>query len=80
MDYARVVGMPVENLLGFGERRCGGDRRPYAEAQIDLVNNRLMPTTMETRAALAEYEPATKDFTLDTSPHLSPLARVLLGP
>jgi hypothetical protein len=32
-------------------------------AKIDLVNNRLVPTAMEARAALAEYEPATEDFT-----------------
>ena len=32
-------------------------------AKIDLVNNRLVPTAMEARAALAEYESATEDFT-----------------
>jgi aerobic carbon-monoxide dehydrogenase large subunit len=28
-------------------------------ARIDLINNRLVPNAMESRAALAEYEPAT---------------------
>ncbi len=48
-------------------------------ARLDLVNNRLVPNAMESRAALAEYEPATGDYTLYTSTQLPHVARVLLG-
>jgi aerobic carbon-monoxide dehydrogenase large subunit len=48
-------------------------------ARIDLVNNRLVPNAMESRAALAEYEPATGDYTLYTSTQLPHVARVLIG-
>jgi carbon-monoxide dehydrogenase large subunit len=48
-------------------------------AKIDLLNNRLVPNAMESRAALAEYEPATGDYTLYTSTQLPHVARVLIG-
>jgi carbon-monoxide dehydrogenase large subunit len=48
-------------------------------AKIDLVNNRLVPNAMESRAALAEYEPATGGYTLYTSTQLPHVARVLIG-
>jgi carbon-monoxide dehydrogenase large subunit len=48
-------------------------------AKIDLVNNRLVPNAMESRAALAEFEPATGDYTLYTSSQLPHVARVLIG-
>src|ERR1700730_2903023 len=48
-------------------------------AKIDLVNNRLVPNAMESRAALAEYEPTARDYTLYTSTQLPHVARVLLG-
>jgi carbon-monoxide dehydrogenase large subunit len=48
-------------------------------AKIDLVHNRLVPNAMESRAALAEYEPATGDYTLYTSTQLPHVARVLIG-
>jgi aerobic carbon-monoxide dehydrogenase large subunit len=48
-------------------------------ARIDLTNNRLVPNAMESRAALAEYEPATGDYTLYTSTQLPHVARVLIG-
>jgi carbon-monoxide dehydrogenase large subunit len=48
-------------------------------AKIDLVNNRLVPNAMESRAAIAEYEPATGDYTLYTSTQLPHVARVLIG-
>jgi hypothetical protein len=41
-------------------------------AKIDVVNNRLVPNSMESRAALAEFEPATGDYTLYTSTPASP--------
>jgi hypothetical protein len=48
-------------------------------AKIDLVNNRLVPNAMESRAALAEFEPAIGDYTLYTSTQLPHLALVLIG-
>jgi carbon-monoxide dehydrogenase large subunit len=48
-------------------------------AKIDLLNNRLVPNAMESRAAIAEYEPATGDYTLYTSTQLPHVARVLIG-
>jgi carbon-monoxide dehydrogenase large subunit len=51
----------------------------YHIAKLDLVNNRLVPNAMESRAALAEYEPASRDYTLYTSTQLPHVARVLLG-
>src|SRR6202022_2057345 len=40
---------------------------------------RVVPNAMESRAALAEYEPASRDYTLYTSTQLPHVARVLLG-
>jgi carbon-monoxide dehydrogenase large subunit len=51
----------------------------YHIAKLDLVNNRLVPNAMESRAALAEYEPASRHYTLYTSTQLPHVARVLLG-
>ncbi len=48
-------------------------------AKIDLVNNRLVPNAMETRAAVAIYEPGTGDYTLYTASQLPHVARVLIG-
>jgi Molybdopterin cofactor-binding domain len=48
-------------------------------AKIDLVNNRLVPNAMASRAALAEFEPATGDYTLNTSAQFPHVARVLIG-
>jgi carbon-monoxide dehydrogenase large subunit len=53
--------------------------KAHRVAKIDLVNNRLVPNAMESRAALAEYEPATGDYTLYTSTQLPHVARVLIG-
>jgi len=53
--------------------------KAFKVAKIDLVNNRLVPNAMETRAALAEYEPGTGDYTLYTASQLPHVARVLIG-
>lgn len=52
-----------------------GDREATDEAferaattvSVDLVNNRVIPTPMETRAALADYKPSTGQVTLEMS-------------
>ena len=48
-------------------------------AKIDLVNTRLVPNAMETRAALADYDPSSDDYTLYTSTQLPHVARLLIG-
>jgi xanthine dehydrogenase molybdopterin-binding subunit B len=53
--------------------------RAHHIARIDLVNDRLVPNAMESRAALAEYEPATGDYTLYVSTQLPYVVRVLIG-
>ena len=43
---------------------------------LDLVNNRLVPNAMETRASIGDYDPGTGDYKLYTTsqnPHLSRL-------
>jgi aerobic carbon-monoxide dehydrogenase large subunit len=73
----------VQSLLRLGGRRCAATDAAFAKAhhiaKIDLVNNRLVPNAMESRAALAEYEPATGDYTPYTSTQLPHVARVLIG-
>ncbi len=48
-------------------------------AKIDLVNTRLVPNAMETRAALADYDPSSDEYTLYTSTQLPHVARLLIG-
>jgi carbon-monoxide dehydrogenase large subunit len=48
-------------------------------ARLDLVNTRLVPNAMETRAAVAEYDPGTDEYTLYTASQLPHVARVLIG-
>ena len=46
---------------------------------IDVVNNRLIPNAIEPRAAIANYDPATGDYTLHTTSQNPHLIRLLLG-
>ena len=46
---------------------------------IDVVNNRLIPNAIEPRAAIANYDPATGDYTLYTTSQNPHLVRLLLG-
>jgi aerobic carbon-monoxide dehydrogenase large subunit len=44
--------------------------------KVDLTNNRLVPNAMEPRAAIAEYDPGTENFTLwntSQNPHVARL-------
>jgi carbon-monoxide dehydrogenase large subunit len=68
-DWA--IGDPVATDAAFA--------KAHHIAKINVVNNRLVPNAMESRAALAEYEPATGDYTLYTSTQLPHVARVLIG-
>jgi carbon-monoxide dehydrogenase large subunit len=56
-----------------------GFAKAHHVAKLDLVNNRLVPNAMETRAAVAEYDPGSEDYTLYTASQLPHVARVLIG-
>jgi carbon-monoxide dehydrogenase large subunit len=47
--------------------------------KLDLVNNRLVPNAMEPRAALAEFDRGTGDYTLYTTSQNPHLIRLLMG-
>ncbi|MBL8644460.1 MAG: xanthine dehydrogenase family protein molybdopterin-binding subunit [Rhodospirillaceae bacterium] len=40
--------------------------KAHKVVSVDLINNRIAPTAMEPRAALAEYDPKTERYTLTT--------------
>ena len=46
---------------------------------IDVVNNRLIPNAIEPRAAIANFDPATDEYTLYTTTQNPHLVRLLLG-
>ena len=46
---------------------------------IDVVNNRLIPNAIEPRAAIANFDPATDEYTLYTTSQNPHLVRLLLG-
>ena len=48
-------------------------------AQIKLVNNRLVGNPMEPRAAIAEYDPATAQYTLWTTSQFPHIVKLLMG-
>ncbi len=48
-------------------------------AKIDLVNNRLVPNPMETRAAIGEYDAGTEGYTLYTTSQNPHVARLVLS-
>ncbi len=47
--------------------------------RIELVNNRLVPNAMEPRAAVAEYDRATREYTLYTTSQNPHVIRLLMG-
>ena len=59
----------------IGDRAATDDAfaRAHHVARLDLVNNRLIPNAMEPRAAIGDYNPATRDYTLrltSQNPHI----------
>ena len=46
---------------------------------LELVNNRLIPNAMETRASIGDYEPGTQDYKLYTTSQNPHLTRLLIG-
>lgn len=53
--------------------------KAFHVTKLDLINTRLVPNAMETRAAVAEYNPGTDEYTLYTASQLPHVARVLIG-
>jgi carbon-monoxide dehydrogenase large subunit len=47
--------------------------------KLDIVNNRLVPNAMETRAAVGDYEPGTESFTLYTTSQNPHVARLVIS-
>ncbi|MBN9083914.1 MAG: carbon monoxide dehydrogenase [Rhizobiales bacterium 62-17] len=47
--------------------------------KLDIVNNRLVPNPMETRAAVGDYEPGTESFTLYTTSQNPHVARLVIS-
>ncbi|MBH67934.1 MAG: carbon monoxide dehydrogenase [Rhodospirillaceae bacterium] len=47
--------------------------------EIDIVNNRLIPNAMEPRAAIAEYNKATSEYTVYTTSQNPHVIRLLMG-
>ncbi len=48
-------------------------------AQLDLVNNRLIPNAIEPRVALGDFDPATGEYTLYTTSQNPHVIRLLMG-
>jgi aerobic carbon-monoxide dehydrogenase large subunit len=65
---------------GWIEDNCAAVDAAFASAPhvttLELINNRLVPNAMETRASIGDYDPGTQDYKLYTTsqnPHLSRL-------
>ena len=54
-------------------------RKAAHVARISLVNNRLIGNPMEPRAAIAEYNPATSQYTLWSTSQFPHVVRLLMG-
>ena len=48
--------------------------------KIDLINNRLIPNAMETRAAIGYYDTGTEHYTLYTTSQNPHVARLVISP
>ncbi len=82
-DGAPLVHDDVPNntsfVWGFGD---GAFAKAAAGAEVRLtqriVNQRLIPTAIETRNVLAQWDPSTEELTLHTSTQIPHLVRLLL--
>ncbi len=83
-DGAPLVHDEVTNNIGFEWEVGGGDVDQAAnegEVRVSqrIVNQRLIPNSMEGRAVLADYNPGTNHVTLWTSSQIPHLVRLLLA-
>ncbi len=83
-DGAPLVHDDVTNNIGFEWEVGGGDivqARNDSEVRVSerIVNQRLIPNSMEGRAVIADYNPGTNHVTLWTSSQIPHLVRLLLA-
>ena len=83
-DGAPLVHDEVEHNVGFEWEVGGGDvdqAANDAEVRVSqrIVNQRLIPNSMEGRAVIADYNPGTNQVTLWTSSQIPHLVRLLLA-
>jgi carbon-monoxide dehydrogenase large subunit len=65
--------------LGDREATEAAFARAHKVARLELVNNRLIPNAMEPRAAVAEYDPMSGEYTLYTTSQNPHVIRLLMG-
>ncbi|MCH7889540.1 MAG: xanthine dehydrogenase family protein molybdopterin-binding subunit, partial [Proteobacteria bacterium] len=65
--------------LGDKAATDGAFANAHHVTKLDIVNNRKVPNALETRAALAEYDPASDSYTLYSSSQIPHLMRLLLA-
>ena len=83
-DGAPLVHDEVTNNIGFEWEVGGGDVAQAAsdsEVRVSqrIVNQRLIPNSMEGRAVIADFNPGTNQVTLWTSSQIPHLVRLLLA-
>ena len=83
-DGAPLVHDEVTNNMGFEWEVGGGDvDQAASESEVRvsqrIVNQRLIPNSMEGRAVIADYNPGTNHVTLWTSSQIPHLVRLLLA-
>lgn len=83
-DGAPQVHEDAPNNIGFEWEVAGGDIDTATnQAQVSIsqrvVNQRLIPNSMEGRAVVADYNPGTNHITLWTSSQIPHLVRLLLA-
>ncbi len=83
-DGAPLVHDEVTNNKGFEWEVGGGDvDQAASESEVRvsqrIVNQRLIPNSMEGRAVIADYNPGTNHVTLWTSSQIPHLVRLLLA-
>lgn len=67
--------------VGDGDRTAAALARASHVTELRIVQNRIAPTSMEVRAALGEYDPATGVYTLHTgSQGVAGMRGMLAGP
>ena len=65
--------------IGDGPATADALTKAHRIVELDLVNNRLIPNAMETRAAIGDYDPGTDEFTLWTTSQNPHVARLVLS-
>jgi aerobic carbon-monoxide dehydrogenase large subunit len=78
--HAEAVGnLCFDWQLGDPAAVEGAFARAARIVKLDLTNNRLIPNAMEPRAAIGEFNRATRDYTLYTTSQNPHVIRLLMG-